>query len=183
MNTKLIATLLSAALSINVALASDIEPASDLTAPAKKAIEKIAGSFSNCQIVRGVPSDGSKLDKFDTGDRSYDFLPKQIVNRLAPGADDRDFYADITFRINKQAKHGAIDGENFGYRPKPGFEGVDTASFIFEFEGKKYLIVQKFIVSIPKYNETFPSNCKEAWKLPKPQSSTPTLRTTPFPLS
>lgn len=169
MNTNLVVALFIAFFSVNFVFAANIAPRSVIAASPKISGEKIAGSFSHCQIVPGVPIDGSKLDQFDTGHRSYDLLPKQIVDRLAPGADGREFNGEITPKIYQQAMHGVIDDYSFGYIPAPGFEGIDTASFIFEFEGKNYLIVHKFIVSIPKNGKALPYDCKEAWKLPKPQ--------------
>ena len=98
MNRNLIATLLTAVLGTNLAHASGFETLSAIAAAPNVQAVKIAGSFRNCRIVPGTPFDGKRPDH---GGWGYDLLPKQILERLAPGADCRDFNAEVetTVRI------------------------------------------------------------------------------------
>lgn len=168
MNKSLVAMLLGSAFSTNVAFASDYEITSATNGQSIASGVKISGSFSSCEVIPGISVNSIKPD---FGGWGFDIFPKKLIDTLEPNVDGREFVAELTptLRLYSPPKHGVIDDYTRGYKPKPGFEGIDTASFSFEYKGKTYLSIQKFVVSIPRDDETLPLNCKDAWKLLKLQ--------------
>ena len=167
MNERLAVISIAAALSVNALVARGAEIPN---APTKSATPyvKISARFSGCRIIPGVSADSTVARQDAWG---YDLLPKKILDTLEPGADGREFNEDIssTLKIYQQAKHGFVDPVSFNYTPAIGFEGVDTATVSFEYKGKTYLVLHKFIVSIPRGENPLPRNCKDAWRLPNAQ--------------
>lgn len=168
MNKSLVAMLLGSAFSTNVAFASDYEILSAANAQSASSGVKIAGSFSSCEVIPGIAVNSTKPD---LGGWGFDIFPKKLIDTLEPNVDGREFVDELTptLRVYSPPKHGVIDDYTRGYKPKPGFEGIDTAYFSFKYKGKTYLSIQKFVVSIPRDDKPLPLNCKDAWKLLKRQ--------------
>jgi hypothetical protein len=126
-------------------------------------------SLSTCKIVAGVPS-GANVQTW-----GLPVIDKEIsVAILGPARSesDADYLAEAirrTIRIVRPFKHGTFTTDSgTWFTPRAGYEGRDSGGVSYEYEGRKYEITLNVIISIPKGLKPLPIDCRQAWKLPKP---------------
>jgi hypothetical protein len=131
--------------------------------------QEVRKSLSTCRIVAGVPL-GANLQAWGLAVINKEIAFAILGRSITEG--DGEYLAEAirrTIRIVRPFKHGTFTTDSGDwFTPRAGYQGRDSGVVSYEYEGKRFEITLNVIISIPKGLKPLPIDCRQAWKLPKP---------------